>query len=126
VDFPRALRPSWLDEAQCARVLETLAANGTVLMAHAAGVQVLAGTDSNDTMIFPGFALHDELERFREAGMSPMDVLATATSSSAVHLGRPELGTVSVGAMADLVILNQDPLADIANTRSIELVIVGG
>lgn len=96
-------------------------------MAHAAGVKLMAGTDANDTMIFPGSALHDELGRFSEAGISGMDVLRTATSTPAEYLGRSgELGTISAGAVADLVLLNANPLDDIANTRAIEAVILGG
>ena len=96
-------------------------------MAHAAGVKLMAGTDANDTMIFPGSALHDELGRFAEAGISTMDVLRTATSTPAEYLGRSgELGTVSAGAVADLLLLNANPLDDISNTRAIEAVILGG
>lgn len=96
-------------------------------LAHAAGVALMAGTDANDTMIFPGFALHDELTRFADAGIGEMAVLRTATSTPAEYLGRPDdLGTVSVGALADLVLLRRDPMADIRNTRSIEAVLVAG
>ena len=56
-----------------------------------------------------------------------MDVLRTATSTPAEYLGRSgELGTVSAGAVADLLLLNANPLEDIANTRAIEAVILGG
>jgi hypothetical protein len=96
-------------------------------MAHAAGVRVMAGTDANDTMIFPGFALHDELARFSEAGISPMDVLRAATTTPAEYMGlTDDLGSVSVGRLADLVLLADDPLADVGNTQSIEAVIIGG
>jgi hypothetical protein len=96
-------------------------------MAHAAGVALMAGTDANDTMIFPGFALHDELARFAAAGIDEMDVLKSATSTPAEYLGRSsELGTVSVGALADLVLLAQDPLERISHTKSIDAVILGG
>jgi len=95
--------------------------------AHAAGVRLMAGTDANDTMIFPGFGLHDELSRLAEAGISEMDVLKAATSTPAEYLGRSgDIGTVSVGALADLLLLAQDPLADISNTRSIDAVLLGG
>ena len=96
-------------------------------MAHEAGVKLMAGTDSNDTMIIPGFSLHDELARFAAAGIDNMGVLRTATSTPAEYLDRTgELGTVSVGALADLVLLNQNPLEDINNTGSIEVVVLGG
>lgn len=99
----------------------------TTRMAHDAGVSIMAGTDANDTMVIPGFALHDELARFAESGMPTMDVLRTATTTPAAYLGRSaDLGTISVGARADLVLLNADPLTDITNTRAIESVLVGG
>jgi hypothetical protein len=95
--------------------------------AHAAGVRIMAGTDANDTMIFPGFGLHDELARLAEAGISEMDLLKAATSTPAEYVGRSgDLGTVSVGAFADLLLLDRDPLAEIGNTRSIEAVLLGG
>ena len=96
-------------------------------MAHAAGVKLMAGTDSNDTMIIPGFSLHDELARFATAGIDEMDVIRTATSTPAEYLGQTgEVGTVSVGALADLVLLGENPLDDIRNTQSIEAVVLGG
>lgn len=99
----------------------------TTGMAHTAGVAIMAGTDANDTMMFPGSALHDELERFEEAGIAPMDVLRTATTTPSTYLGREaDLGGVSVGRLADLLLLTDDPLDDIANTRAIEAVVLGG
>ena len=96
-------------------------------MAHAAGVNVMAGTDANDTMIFPGFSLHDELMRFSRAGIAPMEILRAATSVPAEYLDLgDELGGVSVGRIADLVLLTDDPLIDIGNTQRIEAVILGG
>lgn len=96
-------------------------------MADAAGVKLVAGTDANDTMIFPGSALHDELARFAGAGIDAMDVLRTATATPAEYLGRAgDIGTVSVGALADLVLLAQNPLDDIGNTQTIDAVLIGG
>ena len=91
------------------------------------GVPVMIGTDANDTMIVPGFAVHDELQRFVDAGLSPMDALRAATTVPAAYLGREsDFGAVAPGKIADLVLLDQDPLKDIANTRSIEAVIFEG
>jgi imidazolonepropionase-like amidohydrolase len=95
--------------------------------AQAAGVGLMVGSDANDTMIVPGFALHDELERLAAAGVAPMEVLRAATTVPAAYLGRgDDLGGVSVGRLADLMLLRADPLADIRNSREIEAVIVGG
>lgn len=98
----------------------------TTGMAHAAGVKVMAGTDANDTMVFPGFSMHDELANLIEAGLTPMEALQAATSVPAAYLGRADLGGISRGKLADLVLIDGDPTADIANTTRIRAVIQGG
>lgn len=96
-------------------------------LAHRAGVPVMAGTDANDTMIIPGYSLHRELRLLKAAGLSNMDVLRAATTIPAAYLERTrDLGGISVGKEADLVLLRMDPLADISNTASIDSVIVNG
>ena len=68
-----------------------------------------------------------ELVRFAAAGLSPMDVLRSATTVPAEYLGREgDLGAVRVGHLADLVLLGADPLADIENVRRIDAVVIGG
>lgn len=95
--------------------------------AHRAGVRIMAGTDANDTMVVPGFSLHRELGFLVDAGLSPMAALQSATSVPAQYLGRSDaFGGVQRGMMADLLLLRADPLADIANTRSIVAVIQSG
>lgn len=95
---------------------------------HAAGVRVLAGTDASDeSFVYAGASLHDELGMLVESGLSPAAALASATSGPADYLGLSDsLGTVEPGQIADLVLLDADPLADIANTRRIHAVIRGG
>jgi imidazolonepropionase-like amidohydrolase len=94
---------------------------------HRAGVGFLAGTDVLNPYCFPGFSLHDELELLVKAGLSPMDALQTATRNPAVFLGREkDLGTVESGKLADLLLLDADPLTDIKNTKKIANVIVAG
>ncbi|MEE2776982.1 MAG: amidohydrolase family protein [Acidobacteriota bacterium] len=95
-------------------------------MAIEEGVSVMVGTDANDTMIFPGFAIHDELERFALGGVAPMEILRAATTVPAGYLGRADLGGIGPGKLADLVVLRANPLADISNSRKIEAVVVGG
>jgi cytosine/adenosine deaminase-related metal-dependent hydrolase len=96
-------------------------------MAHRAGVRIMAGSDANDTMIFPGFSLHRELWLLSRAGMPAMDVLRAATSVPAAYLGKTgTLGGISAGKEADLVLLQSDPLKDVRNTQSISAVIVDG
>jgi imidazolonepropionase-like amidohydrolase len=95
---------------------------------HDAGIQFLAGTDSAPGVyIFPGFSLHEELQRFVTAGFSPLEALQTATLNPATFLGIADrLGTVEKGKLADLVLLDANPLDDIRNTEKIAAVIVNG
>jgi hypothetical protein len=94
---------------------------------HRAGVRLLAGTDSFDAFVVPGFALHQELELLVQAGLTPMEALQAATREPARFLGlEAERGTIEVGKAADLVLLEADPLADIRNTRRIGAVVLGG
>ena len=95
---------------------------------HHAGIPFLAGTDTPPGVyIFPGFSLHEELQRFVAAGFTPMEALQTATLNPAKFLGLDkELGTIEKGKLADLVLLDANPLDDISNTQKISAVIVNG
>jgi len=93
---------------------------------HRAGVPFMAGTDTVDPYIFPGFSVHDEMELFVKAGLTPLEALQTATRNPARYLGRADLGAVAVGMAADLVFLDADPQEDIRNTRKIWAVILNG
>lgn len=96
-------------------------------VAHENNVKIMLGTDANDTMIVPGFAVHEELERLVAAGLSPLEALKSATSIPADYLGMTdEIGRVAETYRADLVLLSADPLSDIRNTASIESVFVSG
>jgi imidazolonepropionase-like amidohydrolase len=98
-----------------------------VLAMHRAGVKLLASTDSLVWYVIPGFSLHDELELFVKAGLTPMEALQTATRNPAIYLGLSDvLGTVEEGKKADLVLLEANPLENISNTKRINAVIVGG
>ena len=99
-----------------------------VRMLHKAGVPFLSGTDTPAGVhIFPGFSLHEELQRFVAAGFTPLEALQTATLNPARFFGMEEqLGTVGEGEFADLVLLTANPLDDIANTQKIAGVIVDG
>jgi len=92
-----------------------------------AGVEFLAGTDTMNPFCFPGFSLHDELAYLVEAGLTPMEALQSATLNPARYLGREkDLGTVAPGKLADLVLLDADPLQDIHNTIKIRAVFTNG
>lgn len=94
---------------------------------HRAGVKFIAGTDVLNPFCFPGFSLHDELAILVEAGLSPMEALQTATLNPARFLGKEkDFGTIAEGKIADLVLLEGDPLADIRNTTKINSVVVNG
>lgn len=91
---------------------------------HRAGVQFLAGTDNGVAF---GFSLQDQLGLFVQAGFSPMEALQTATINPARYFGREkELGTIGRGKLADLVLLDANPLVDIGNTRRINAVVANG
>lgn len=88
---------------------------------------LLAGSDTMNPYVYPGFSLHDELALLVEAGLKPFEALQTATINPAVYLGREkELGTIERGKLADLVLLEANPLIDIRNTRKINAVISNG
>jgi imidazolonepropionase-like amidohydrolase len=92
-----------------------------------AGVGILAGTDTQNPYCFPGFSLHDELGQLVQAGLTPMEALQAATINPALFMGREkDLGTIEKGKVADLVLLDANPLEDIANTKKIRGVIFGG
>ena len=92
-----------------------------------AGVKLLAGTDMPQAFVYPGFSLHDELALLVRSGLTPLAALRAATYNPAEYLGALDsLGTISVGKLADLVLLDADPLADISNTRRISAVIANG
>jgi len=94
---------------------------------HDGGVGILAGTDSDMPYTFPGFDLHDELAMFVEGGLTPLAALQTATINPAKYLNMlPSSGTVEKGKLADLVLLEANPLEDISNTRRISGVVVDG
>ena len=94
---------------------------------HRAGVMLLAGTDAMDDYVLPGTGLHEELELMVEAGLTPLEALQTATRNPAQFVNKLDtLGTIERGKIADLVLLDADPLQQIGNTRKISAVIVGG
>ena len=106
----RAIRGHWMDRLASIRA------------AHRRGVKLLAGTD----MPFRS-SLHWELEYFVQAGIPPLDVLRIATQEAAEAVGaEDELGTLDPGKLADLVLLDKNPLEDIKNTQTIWRVIKGG
>jgi imidazolonepropionase-like amidohydrolase len=96
---------------------------------HDAGVQMMAGSDSLDPFNFPGPSLHDELQLLTEAGFTSLQALQAATLNPARFLdatGDGGWGTIQPGRIADLVLLEADPLVDIRNSTKISGVMVRG
>jgi imidazolonepropionase-like amidohydrolase len=95
---------------------------------HRTGVRILPGTDVAVALMYPGFSLRDELGYFVEKiGMTPAEALVSATRFAAEFSGMQDsLGTVQVGKLADLVLLDADPLVDIRKVGRIDAVIARG
>ena len=93
---------------------------------HDGGVPVLLGSDAPQMFNVPGFSIHRELASMVAAGLTPSEALATGTTAPAAFLGASGWGAIEVGRDADLVLLNANPLQDIANTQRIEGVMVRG
>ena len=94
---------------------------------HAAGVPFLAGTDIPGAYTYPGFSLHDELQLLVQNGFTPFEALKTATINPAKFLGLDDsLGTIEKGKLADLVLLDGNPLENIGFTQKIFAVVVNG
>ena len=94
---------------------------------HDGGVKIAAGTDAGNIGTLHGSAIHREFELMSEAGLKPMEILVAATATAAqVFSKSPEQGTIAAGKLADLVVLDADPLADIRNARKITYVVKGG
>jgi hypothetical protein len=94
---------------------------------HHTGVEIMAGTDVGNPYIYPGFSLHDELVLLVKAGLTPMEALQSATRDPAKYLGLLDsIGTVGKGKLADLVLLDANPLKDISNTQRIVAVVING
>jgi amidohydrolase family protein len=94
---------------------------------HDGGVNILAGTDCGAPWSVPGFSLHEELQALVDAGLSNIEALRTATLNPAKFLGmETRFGSIEKGKIADLVLLDANPLENIGNTKKIYAVIVNG
>jgi predicted amidohydrolase YtcJ len=94
---------------------------------HTEGVRLLIGTDAMNTGVVPGYSAHDELADLVAAGLTPFEALQAATANAGAFLARPDRrGVVAVGQQADLVLLDANPLEDVANSRRISGVLVRG
>ncbi len=98
-----------------------------ILALQRSGAGLLLGADSPQIFNVPGFAIHHELQYLVDAGLTPYEALLTGTANPAKFFGRPdEIGVIKTGSIADLVLLDANPLDDITNTRRIHGVMVQG
>ena len=89
---------------------------------HDAGIKVALGNDAGTANVPFGWGMHHEMELYVEAGLTPMQAIIAATATGASRMppvGKAEFGTLQPGKIADLVILDADPLVDIRNTLEI-------
>jgi imidazolonepropionase-like amidohydrolase len=93
---------------------------------HEAGIPVVLGTDAGNPLTLHGPSVYPEMEALAEAGLSPMSVLVASTRDAARAMGRTDFGTLEPGMIADLVVLDRDPLADVSNFRAVRLVARAG
>ncbi len=93
---------------------------------HKHGAGLLAGTDTPNPYIVPGFSLHRELEHLVGAGLTPAEALATSTTNVARYLGRErDTGCIAPGCRANLILVASNPLEDIRNLRTLRAVLLG-
>jgi predicted amidohydrolase YtcJ len=123
--FTKLVEPIGTPGERALRANVTIRIAGTM---HRAGVKLLAGTDTPpQPYLFPGFSLHEELALLTEAGLTPLEALQTATTNPAEFLHeQASRGSLEAGKIADAVLLDGNPLADIKNTAKIAAVIVNG
>ncbi|HXI01705.1 MAG TPA: amidohydrolase family protein [Candidatus Saccharimonadales bacterium] len=98
-----------------------------LMKVHDAGIPIAMGTDAGNPLTLPGVSAVAEMEAMQKAGLSPMDVIVASTRGSAEAMGRlDDLGTVERGKLADLLVLQADPLETVSNFRALVLVVRGG
>ena len=90
------------------------------------GVPIVFGTDSGVPTRFIGYFEHIEMKMMQDAGLTPMQIIVSASKNAAEYLGLKDLGTLSKGHWADFLVLDADPLTDITNARKISSVYIGG
>lgn len=93
---------------------------------YRAGAKLLVSADAPQIFLVTGFGTHQEMQAMEEAGIPPYAVLEAATRNAAEFLGRPDCGTIAVGKRADLILLDADPLATVANAMAIRGVMIRG
>jgi imidazolonepropionase-like amidohydrolase len=130
--IPQAIQKRWTEAAAAGAAIKSKSFERKLQVVgamHRAGVPLLAGTDTAwiQPYTYAGFSLHDELALLVKAGLTPMESLQTATINPARFLGmEKDLGTIEKGKVANLVLLDADPVSDIRNTQKIDSVVLKG
>jgi imidazolonepropionase-like amidohydrolase len=130
--IPPALQKQWTESALAGAAIKSKSFERKLQIVgavHRAGIPLLAGTDTSRVQpyTYAGFTLHDELAMLVRAGLTPMESLQTATINPARFLGmEKDLGTIEKGQVANLVLLDADPVSDIRNTQKIDSVVLKG
>jgi imidazolonepropionase-like amidohydrolase len=119
---------SWSDAATIVKFENMVKFNNFLVKAcKQLGVPIVAGTDAGTSSVVPGFTMHDELELFVAAGLTPQEALASATRISANWLGIESMvGTIEKDKLADMILLEANPFDNIKNTRTISGVFING
>jgi imidazolonepropionase-like amidohydrolase len=127
-----AVQKQWTEAAAAGAAIKSKSSERkfqVVGAVHRAGVSLLAGTDTSRVQpyTYAGFTLHDELVQLVRAGLTPIESLQAATINPARFLGmEKDWGTIEKGKIANLVLLDADPVADIHNTTKISEVFLRG
>lgn len=131
--LPANVEQDWLAQTESRRVAaagDPTFADWSLFLTnrmHEAGVPVGAGTDVPINLSVPGYSLHSELDMLVRAGLTPLEAIEAATLEPAKFFGlESEMGTIAEGQVADLVLLDANPLEDITNTKRISRVISKG
>lgn len=123
--------PSVIPEARLAAFRQRVATQRQTMYANLrrvrdAGIPIAMGTDAGNPLTLHGASIYREMDAMAEAGMTPMEVLVASTRTAARAMGRTDIGTLEPGKLADLVVLDADPLVSVANLRRVRLVSRGG
>lgn len=132
--LPKSKKEEWIEKINASdasvdqqTIDYTAWSSGMVNYMHKKGIPFLAGTDTPIGFLVPGLSLHHELEEFKKSGLSELEILQTATINPAKYFDlQDSLGRIKSNYVADLIILDKNPLQDIANTKSIRAVIKDG
>ncbi len=127
--IPASIRSAWPDVSDdpASLKVQIWRIYRLVALAKRAKTEILAGTDTGDPYVVPGAALHDELEQLVNAGLTPREALEAATLAPARFFeADKEMGSIEKGKLADMVLLDANPLDDIRNVRKIQGVVTHG